>query len=151
MTCPARRGELKHLIVALSPDGEIMLRFVLRSQKHVALLRSRLRRSSWSRLPEAVVVSVNLHPDHKAVLEGHTEIVLTERAVLPMRVGDSASGSAPTASSRRTRVVAAGLYRQAQEWIAADAPGRSARPLLRRRRVRGLHAAPLEQAAPEHG
>ena len=74
---PSRRGELKHLIVTHSPVGAVMLRFVLRSQKHLALLRSRLA-VIRERVPEAVVVSVNLQPDHKAVLEGDTEIVLTD-------------------------------------------------------------------------
>jgi 23S rRNA (uracil747-C5)-methyltransferase len=30
---PKGRGELKHVLVTVSPDGELMLRFVLRSAK----------------------------------------------------------------------------------------------------------------------
>ena len=33
---PARRGELKYLIVTHSPDGEHLVRFVLRSERHLA-------------------------------------------------------------------------------------------------------------------
>ncbi|MGZ4749525.1 MAG: 23S rRNA (uracil(747)-C(5))-methyltransferase, partial [Oryzihumus sp.] len=61
----ARRGELKHLILTLSPSGEVMLRFVLRSRRHLALLESRLPLVQ-ARLPEVAVVSVNLQPEHKA-------------------------------------------------------------------------------------
>src|SRR4051794_8622911 len=39
---PTRRGELKHLLVTESPDGELMVRFVLRSQEPVARLRKYL-------------------------------------------------------------------------------------------------------------
>ena len=81
----ARRGELKHVILTLSPAGAVMLRFVLRSRRHLALLESRLP-MLLARVPEVAVVSVNLQPEHKAVLEGDTEIVLTSQHVLAMPV-----------------------------------------------------------------
>ena len=64
----ARRGELKHLLVTASPDGELMVRFVVRSTEPVARVRKHL---PWllEQLPVAVA-SVNLQPEHKAVLEG---------------------------------------------------------------------------------
>ncbi|MGM3213911.1 23S rRNA (uracil(747)-C(5))-methyltransferase RlmC, partial [Klebsiella pneumoniae] len=71
---PARRGELKHLIVTESPDGELMVRLVLRSREAVPRVRKHL---PW--LAEALplaVLSVNLQPEHKAVLEGEVEEVL---------------------------------------------------------------------------
>ncbi|MCU1537301.1 MAG: rRNA m(5)U-747 methyltransferase [Humibacillus sp.] len=114
---PSRRGELKHLLVTHSPDGEVMLRLVLRSQKHLALLRSRLP-ILVEALPEVVVVSVNLQPEHKAVIEGETEIVLTERGTLPMRVNDIALGLRPGSFFQTNTAVAAALYRQAQQWIS---------------------------------
>src|SRR5690606_36359050 len=69
-----RRGELKHLLVTGSPDGELMVRLVLRSQEPVTRLRKHL---PWllTELPHLRVVSVNLQPEHKAVLEGEREIV----------------------------------------------------------------------------
>ena len=39
---PARTGELKNLLVTQSPDGELMVRFVLRSQEPVARIRKHL-------------------------------------------------------------------------------------------------------------
>ena len=41
---PARQGELKYLIVTHSPDGEHLVRFVLRSERHLDDLRTALPR-----------------------------------------------------------------------------------------------------------
>ena len=40
----ARRGELKHVLVTASPDGDLMVRWVLRSDRHEAALRAELPR-----------------------------------------------------------------------------------------------------------
>ena len=120
----ARRGELKHLLVTLSPGRELMVRLVLRSQEPVARIRKHL---PWLRtvLPNLAVLSVNLQPEHKAILEGDTEIVLTERETLPMTL-DVGSAARPGALTLHLRPqsffqtntdVAAALYRQAREWV----------------------------------
>jgi len=64
-----RAGELKYLLVTQSPDGELMVRFVLRSTEALARIRKHL---PWllAALPRTRVVSLNLQPEHKAVLEG---------------------------------------------------------------------------------
>ena len=120
---PLRRGELKHLIVTHSPAGAVMLRFVLRSQKQLALLRSRLA-VIRERVPEAVALSVNLQPDHKAVLEGDTELLLTDTAVLPMQVNGITLNLRPNSFFQTNTAVASGLYRQAQQWISTSRPTR---------------------------
>ena len=117
----ARRGELKHLILTLSPTGEVMLRLVLRSRRHLALLESRLA-GLRARLPEVSVVTVNLQPEHKAVLEGDTEIVLTEQDDLSMPVGEVTLLLRPNSFFQTNTTVAAGLYRQAQTWTGAVEP-----------------------------
>ena len=116
-----RRGELKHLIVTLSPTGQVMLRLVLRSRRHLALLESRLP-MLLDRLPEVAVASVNLQPEHKAVLGGDTEIVLTRRDVLPMPVNGLTLNLRPNSFFQTNTAVAAGLYRQAQDWSRELAP-----------------------------
>ncbi|EWS99574.1 23S rRNA methyltransferase [Intrasporangium oryzae NRRL B-24470] len=118
---PGRQGELKHVIVTHSPDGEVMLRFVLRSRRHLALLESRLP-GLLARFPELAVVSVNLQPEHKAILEGDTEIILTERELLPMRVNDVTLNLRPNSFFQTNTAVAAGLYRQARDWVSEVAP-----------------------------
>lgn len=117
----ARRGELKHLILTLSPTGEVMLRLVLRSRRHLALLESRLA-ALLARLPEVRVVSVNLQPEHKAVLEGATEIVLTEQGSLAMPVNGITLELRPNSFFQTNTAVAAGLYRQAGDWAQEVMP-----------------------------
>ena len=117
----SRRGELKHLLVTHSPGDELMLRFVLRSRKHLDLLRKRLP-GLQAAIPGLAVVSVNLLPVHKAVLEGDTEIVLTGQALLPMRVNDVTLNLRPNSFFQTNTHVAAGLYRQARDWVGELAP-----------------------------
>ena len=66
---PERRGELKHVLATVSPDGELMVRLVLRSSEAVPRVRKHL---PWlvEALPGLRVLSVNLQPAHAAVLEG---------------------------------------------------------------------------------
>lgn len=112
----ARRGELKHLLVTASSDGELMVRFVARSQEPVARIRKHL---PWLReeLPGLAVASVNLQPEHKAVLEGEREILLTERATLTMTVAGLALHLRPQSFFQTNTAVAAALYGQARSWV----------------------------------
>ncbi|WP_435747760.1 23S rRNA (uracil(747)-C(5))-methyltransferase RlmC [Nocardioides sp. SYSU DS0663] len=117
---PGRRGELKHLLVTESPAGELMVRFVCRSQEPVARLRKHL---PWllERLPVAVA-SVNLQPAHKAVLEGEREILLTDHTTLPMHVAGVDLHLRPQSFFQTNTAVAARLYEQAAAWTAEVAP-----------------------------
>jgi len=112
---PARRGELKYLLVTVSPDGELMVRFVLRSTEALARIRKHL---SWlhEALGSLVVASVNIQPAHAAVLEGSREIVLTRAEALTMQVGDVALRLAPRSFFQTNSEVAGALYRQAATW-----------------------------------
>jgi 23S rRNA (uracil747-C5)-methyltransferase len=112
---PARRGELKHLILTESPDGELMLRFVLRSTESVVRIRKHLP-GLQQELPRLAVVSANIQPEHKAVLEGEQEILLTEQETLRMRVNDVDLHLRARSFFQTNTAVAAALYRQAREW-----------------------------------
>ena len=116
-----RRGELKYLLVTHSPDGEQLVRFVLRSERHLTELRSALPRLLHE-VPSLRVVTANLHPEHKAVLEGDVEVPLTRETRLPMRVGDATLLLGPRSFFQTNTVVAAELYRQAARWIRDAAP-----------------------------
>jgi 23S rRNA (uracil747-C5)-methyltransferase len=118
---PTRRGELKYVLVTESPDGDLMLRFVLRSTEAVPRLRKHL---PWllDVLPRAVVVSANILPEHKAVLEGEQEVVLTERATLRMRVNDVDLHLRPQSFFQTNTDVAATLYRIGRDWVDAAGP-----------------------------
>ncbi|MGZ4487419.1 MAG: 23S rRNA (uracil(747)-C(5))-methyltransferase RlmC [Nocardioides sp.] len=118
---PARRGELKHLLVTESPDGELMVRLVLRSEEPVARIRKHL---PWLRehLPALAVASVNLQPEHKAVLEGERELLLTERATLRMRVHDLDLHLRPQSFFQTNTAMAQRLYALGRDWVAELAP-----------------------------
>lgn len=119
---PARRGELKHLLLTISPDGELLLRFVLRSKKHLVPLKRGLPRI-LELLPAARVVSVNIQREHQAILEGPEEITLTEQATLPMRLNGIPLALRPQGFFQTNSHIAAALYRQGAEWFADSGAG----------------------------
>jgi 23S rRNA (uracil747-C5)-methyltransferase len=120
---PKRRGEAKYVHVTESPSGELMVRFVLRSEQALPRLRAEL---PWllDELPQVAVVSVNLLPEHKAVLEGADEIVLTERGTLTMRLGGVDLELRPQSFFQTNTAIAAGLYDQAARWVDDLDPAR---------------------------
>lgn len=111
-----QRGELKYLLVTLSPDGELMVRFVLRSQESIARIRKHLP-ALLADLPALAVASANIQPAHAAVLEGDLEIPLTERTTLPMRIDDITLDLRPQSFFQTNTAVATELYRQARAWV----------------------------------
>ncbi|MGK3648747.1 23S rRNA (uracil(747)-C(5))-methyltransferase RlmC [Pseudarthrobacter enclensis] len=119
---PHRSGELKHIIVTESPDGDIMLRLVLRTDQLVPRIRKHLP-DLLAELPQVKVVSVNLHPEHKAVLEGDREILLTEQSTLNMRVNGINLHLRPQSFFQTNSGMAAALYRQGRDWVNELAPG----------------------------
>ncbi|UAL29026.1 23S rRNA (uracil(747)-C(5))-methyltransferase RlmC [Nocardioides rotundus] len=118
---PERRGELKHVLATASPDGELMVRLVLRSREAETRIRKHL---PWllERLPGLRVVSLNLQPEHKAVLEGPDEIVLTPAATLPMRTGAVTLRLRPQSFFQTNTAVATELYATATRWADELAP-----------------------------
>lgn len=113
---PTRRGELKHLLVTVNPDGELMVRFVVRSEGAVEQIRLQLP-GLLERLPQLKIVTANLLPQHVAALEGAEEIHLFGPATLPMRVGEMTLRLRPQGFFQTNTEVAAALYAQAAEWI----------------------------------
>lgn len=113
---PARTGELKNIHVLESETGELMVRFVLRSEGQIGRIRRHLP-ALHRALPGLRVVSVNLLPRHVALPEGDEEILLTEDSALDLPVGDVVLHPHPGAFVQTNGAVAAALYRQAAEWI----------------------------------
>jgi 23S rRNA (uracil747-C5)-methyltransferase len=116
-----RRGELKHVLVTESPDGEFLVRWVLRSSEALPRIRKHLD-ALLAQEPRIAVVSANFQPDHKAVLEGEHETVVSARDTLPMRVNDVVLHLRPRSFFQTNTAVAAALYRQAVTWADRVAP-----------------------------
>jgi 23S rRNA (uracil747-C5)-methyltransferase len=113
----ARRGELKFVHVTAAPSGDLMIRFVVRTQHGLDVLR--LRRARLLELvPEARVVSVNLLPEHKAVLEGSREEML-HGGSLRMNLDRVDLHLRPQSFFQTNTAVAIGLYDQVAEWVDA--------------------------------
>jgi len=119
-----RSGELKFLILtAASPDisGALMLRLVLRSKEALDRVRKRLP-ELLTQLPRLHVLSVNFQPEHKAILEGVEEIVLTERTALPVQINDLTLYLRPQSFFQTNPVMAAKLYQRATTWLQTIQP-----------------------------
>jgi 23S rRNA (uracil747-C5)-methyltransferase len=112
---PTRTGELKHVLATVSPDGELMVRFVLRSTESLARIRKHLP-SLWDDLPHLRVVSANLQPRHAALLEGeHEELLLGDS--LAFRVDGITLHLRPQSFFQTNTGVATALYREGAAWV----------------------------------
>ena len=111
-----RRGELKFVLVTLGENGGLMVRFVLRTDEAVVRIRKQL---GWflERLPHARVVSVNLQPLPSAIVEGETELVLTEESALRMSLRGRPILLPPGGFFQTNTGVAEQLYAMASDWV----------------------------------
>lgn len=112
---PRRRGELKFVHVTEAPGGDLMLRFVVRSEHALGRLRRGLSELR-ANVPHAVVISVNLLPEHKAVLEGEREEMLLGSS-LSMELDGIALHLRPQSFFQTNTFVARELYGQAAGWV----------------------------------
>ncbi|MEQ9916776.1 23S rRNA (uracil(747)-C(5))-methyltransferase RlmC [Pectobacterium aroidearum] len=113
-----RRGELKYLLLTESTQrGTFMLRFVLRSETKLAQLRAAL---PWlqQQLPQLEVISANIQPVHQAIMEGETEIILSEAAALAEQFNQVPLYIRPQSFFQTNPQVAAALYATARDWVA---------------------------------
>ena len=112
-----KRGELKYILLTESQsDGGMMLRFVLRSDTKLAQLRKAL---PWlqEQLPQLKVITVNIQPVHMAIMEGETEIYLTEQQALAERFNDVPLWIRPQSFFQTNPAVASQLYATARDWV----------------------------------
>ncbi|MGO1537866.1 MAG: methyltransferase domain-containing protein [Leucobacter sp.] len=110
-----RRGELKFVHVTAAPSGELMVRFVARTEHSLDQIRRQLPELRAA-LPQASVISVNLLPEHKALLEGDREEVLLGSA-LRMDMNDIPLYQSPQSFFQTNTEVARELYSQAAAWV----------------------------------
>lgn len=135
-----RRGELKHVLITASANGQLMVRFVLRSTAQLPAIRKGAPRLQ-SELPGLRVLSVNIQPRPAAILEGEREIILSQDSTLDMPLylpelgGDGVVVNnkksvlplvlPPQSFFQTNSDVAAGLYAQARAWARDYAGGQA--------------------------
>lgn len=135
-----RRGELKHVLVTASANGQLMVRFVLRSTAQLPAIRKGASRLH-NELPGLRVLSVNIQPRPAAILEGEREIILSQDSTLDMPLYLPELGADGVVVNNKKSVlplvlppqsffqtnsdVAAGLYAQARAWARDYAGGQA--------------------------
>ncbi len=100
------------------PAGEMMLRFVLRSEAKVAQLRAAL---PWlqAQLPQLSVITANIQPVHMAIMEGEQEIFFTEQQALGEVFNGVPLWIRPQSFFQTNPAVASRLYATARDWVRA--------------------------------
>jgi len=108
-----QKGELKGVIVFVSEETqEMYLRFVLRSQESITRIQKFL-----PELGNIEVVSANIQPIPHAILEGPTEVFLTEKHFLSIKLGKIEFKIHPQGFVQTNQTVAKKLYETASEWV----------------------------------
>ncbi len=117
-----RRGEGKYVLLTEAPGtGELLLRFVLRSSEATERIRKQVS-ALQTALPKLRVVSINLLPEHKAVTEGETELLLTEQNSIRCKINGIDMYLTPRSFLQTHSIGAAALYTQARDWIDSRQP-----------------------------
>ena len=112
-----KKGELKYILITQSQANQsIMLRFVLRSTQKQPLVERELP-ALLAKLPANSVISLNIQPQHAAILEGETEIFLTEQTTIEENFNDIPLFIRPQGFFQTNPLVASQLYKTAQEWV----------------------------------
>ncbi|MCI1068702.1 23S rRNA (uracil(747)-C(5))-methyltransferase RlmC [Actinobacillus pleuropneumoniae] len=112
-----KKGELKYILLTQSRYNQsVMLRFVLKSEQKRPLVERELP-NLLAKLPKDSVVSLNIQPQHAAILEGETEIFLTEKTTIEENFNDIPLFIRPQGFFQTNPNVASRLYATAQNWI----------------------------------
>lgn len=117
----ADKGEVKNVQITSNPEGELMIRLVLRSK--AALNRVK---NTWAELREVLphleVFSVNIQPEHAALLAGQEEILLSDERFLKMPGVGAELRLAPNAFFQTNTAAALTMYQQAATWTRTIQP-----------------------------
>jgi 23S rRNA (uracil747-C5)-methyltransferase len=117
----ARTGELKFVLLSCNTNQKLMLRLVLRSQTSLRSIKNNLS-SLQKLLPDLDVISINLQPEPKAILEGAEEIILSSSANLPIMINDVPLQLSPQSFFQTNSAIAAKLYQRASSWLLKIQP-----------------------------
>lgn len=111
-----KKGEIKFIILT-EADGQFMLRLVLRSEKERYKI-TRAIDNIQHQLPQLSVISINIQPEHAAILEGEQEFILTDQPQLPIKLNHVPLFIQNGSFFQTNTAVASQLYATAQRWLA---------------------------------
>lgn len=108
-----KKGELKYVILSKSQShNDLLVRFVLRSKESLDRLK-KMAAILVTEFPFIKVVTANLQPEHKAVMEGDEEIVLTTEDKILHQFDDVFLTLGPRSFFQVTPEIAGKLYASA--------------------------------------
>ncbi|MCD4557650.1 methyltransferase domain-containing protein [Schaalia sp. lx-100] len=110
-----RKGELKYIHLIVGTHDQLMIRFVLRSRDMVSNIRTALTELR-TLIPQATVITANIHPQHAATVEGTDEIILTRLTALPLTIGGLDLFLSPGSFVQTNTDIAGQLYQQVRMW-----------------------------------
>lgn len=114
-----RKGELKFIIItesASNSQNSYMLRFVLKSSKFVEQIKNTISQLQ-SYIQNLQVVSINIQPNHAAILEGEQELVITDNPYLPIKLNNIELYIKSKSFFQTNTYVAENLYKTASDWV----------------------------------
>jgi 23S rRNA (uracil747-C5)-methyltransferase len=118
----SKKGELKFLIISKSSgENQFLIRFVLRSKESLDRLK-KMALELEVLLPQIKVMSANIQPEHKAILEGEEEIVLTKSAWIIHQFDEFKLALGARSFFQVSPEIAKKLYFQVSEQIRMDKP-----------------------------
>lgn len=113
-----KKGELKYVILSKSQShNNLLIRFVLRSKESLDRLK-KMAAILVAEFPEIKVVTANIQPEHKAVMEGEEEIVLSSEDKILHQFNDVFLTLGPRSFFQVTPEIAAKLYESARQVVS---------------------------------
>lgn len=113
-----KKGELKYVILSKSQShSDVLIRFVLRSKESLDRLK-KMATILVTEFPQIKVITANLQPEHKAVMEGDEEIVLTAEDKILHQFNDVFLTLGPRSFFQVTPEIAGKLYQSAGDEVA---------------------------------
>jgi len=113
----SKKGELKGIIIFHSSiSNETYLRFILRSKEAY----DRIKKNHFSLLekhPHLQCISINIQPIPHAILEGDTEIFITEKKSINHQLGNISFSLGPRAFVQTNQEVSTKLYETAADCV----------------------------------
>lgn len=111
-----KRGEIKFVILT-EAQNQFMLRLVLRSEKELPKITQAVT-DIQAILPQIKVITINIQPEHAAILEGKQEIILTEQQQLPIKLNHIQLYLKKGSFFQTNTQVASKLYKTAHDWLS---------------------------------
>jgi 23S rRNA (uracil747-C5)-methyltransferase len=115
-----KKGELKYIILSKSESHQqFLVRFVLRSKESLDRLK-KMSKILQEEFPEIMVVTANIQFEHKAILEGDEEIVLSTNNYITHQFDDVFLTLGARSFFQVTPKIAAKLYIQVGELVQVN-------------------------------